>query len=588
MVFACRVWPFLVALALCAQTQFLPLKDVRPGMRGIGRTVFSGDRVEEFQVEILGVMENVWPKQSLILARLSGGPLAKTGILQGMSGSPVYIGGRLAGAVAMSFPFSKEPIAGIRPIEDMLRPGPESRPKPARTQVSLLGRDLTQVFPEPASLMTGGSKLMDIATPITFGGFTRNTLDLFAPRLRALGLDPQQGATAGGRLASRFGKPSDLQPGSMISIELLSGDMSVGADGTVTYIDGQKLYAFGHRLLSVGATELPFARADVLTVLPNLQSSFKISTPKEWMGTITGDRSTAVSGRLGQRAATVPVAISVARSAGEAEKSAYRIEMVNDRFLAPLLVQMCISSVLDATERSMGAASFLVKGEIQFKGAAAPLKIDDMYAGDLNTAMQASLGVAAPLAYALQSGFQSLELKNISLNLEVFDAKRQLTIDRVWPSGREVRPGENVDLGVVLVGENGTEVVRKVTYRVPAGSALGPLYFTVADGAVTNLAEYRQFLSNPPKSVSQLVSFLNGLRTNTRAYVRVWRPAPAYNIEGENFPDPPPSAALILSRSEAAAGNLSPSQNSKLAELEIGAGDMVITGSKTVQVEVKE
>jgi hypothetical protein len=377
----------------------------------------------------------------------------------------------------------------------------------------------------------------------------------------------------------------------MISIELLSGDLSVGADGTVTYIDGQKVYAFGHRLLSVGSTELPFARADVLALLPSLATSFKISTPREWMGTITDDRSTAVFGRLGQRAAMAPLSISVARQPGgnsPGRKSEYRIEMVNDRFLAPLLVQMSVFSALDATERSMGASSFLVKGEIQLKGAAAPLKIDNMYAGDFNTAMQASLGVAVPLAYVMQSGFDSLQLKNISLSLESFDAKRQLRIDQAWPSQREVRPGEKVDLSVVLTSENGREVTRKVSYQVPIGAPLGPLYFTVADGTFTNLTEYRQFLTNPPKSIAQMVSFLNNLRANTRAYVRVWRMRPAYDIEGENFPDPPSSVSLILSRSQTPLGGLLPSQNSKLAELEINAGEMVITGSKTVQVEVKE
>lgn len=577
----------MVAWGLGAQTQFMPLKEVRPGMRGIGKTVFSGTRVEDFQVEILGVMENVWAKQSLILARLSGGPLATTGVMQGMSGSPVYIGGRLVGAVGMAFPFSKEPIAGIRPIEDMLRPTSESPQKTMRAQVSLLDQDLTRAFPEPANVLAGGTKLVDIATPIALGGFTRNTVETFAPKLRALGLECQQGAS-GGR-PTGFGNPSDLQPGSMISVQLLSGDLTAGADGTVTYIDGQKVYAFGHRLLSVGSTNLPFARAGVLALLPNLQSSFKISTPKEWMGAITDDRSTAISGRLGQHAAMVPIAISVARQPGVAAgKSDYHIEMVNDRFLAPLLVQMAIFSALDATERGYGASSFLVKGEMQFKGAAAPLKIDNMYAGDFNTALQASLAVAVPLAYVMQSGFEALQLKSISLNVESYDRKRELQIDQAWTSKREVRPGEKVDLHVILTGENGKEVTRQVIYQVPDGAALGPLYFTVADGNYTNLTEFRQFLTSQPKSVAQMVEFLNGLRGNTHAYVRVWRARPSYDISGESFPDPPPSADLILAKSAPVPLGGAAPQNSKVAELEISAGDMVITGSRTVQVEVRE
>src|SRR5436190_18959284 len=191
-----------MAAALSAQTAFFPLKDIKPGMRGTGRTVFNGDKVEEFQVEILGVLDNIGPKESLILGRLSGGPLEHTGVMQGMSGSPVYIEGKLVGAVAMAFPFAKDPIAGIRPIQDMVRTyttmGPT--PPPALAQRAMLApaeKDLTRFFPKPASVLTGEARMIDIATPLSFGGFSRATLDAFGPQLRALGLEPRQGVTAG-------------------------------------------------------------------------------------------------------------------------------------------------------------------------------------------------------------------------------------------------------------------------------------------------------------------------------------------------------------------------------------------------------
>ncbi len=201
--------PALLALAipLLAQTPapFFHLKDIRPGMRGIGSTVFSGNSVEEFQVEILGILDNIGPKESLILARLSGGPLEHTGVMQGMSGSPVYIDGKLVGAVAMAFPFAKDPIAGIRPIEDMVRrsataaatPPPSATapgPRPRRRAIS----PALSPPPQPAMLRRV-DRMIDIATPLSFGGFTRATLDAFAPQLRALGLEPRQGITAGFR-----------------------------------------------------------------------------------------------------------------------------------------------------------------------------------------------------------------------------------------------------------------------------------------------------------------------------------------------------------------------------------------------------
>ena len=585
---------FGLAAALHAQTALFPLRDVKPGLRGIGKTVFTGNRIEEFQVEILGVLENIGPRQNLILARLSGGPLEKTGVLQGMSGSPVYIDGKLAGAVALAFPFAKEAITGIRPIEEMVRvtdaAGGQPPSRIARNQASLASlfaaRDLTRIFPRRPELAAGGDKLLDIATPVSFAGFTRATLDRFAPQLRALGLEPAQGFSAGGPADLRMGDPSALQPGSMISVQLMTGDMSIGADGTVTYVDGNRIYAFGHRFLAVGSTALPFTRSEVLALLPVVSTSFKISAPKELMGAILQDRDTAIAGELGHAADMAPVSISVSR-AGKRRES-YQMRMVNDRFLSPLLVQMAVFSTIDATERTLGASSFRVTGEIEFQGFAAPLKLNNMYASDTGSAMVASLSTAIPLAYVLQSGFDALQVKKVALDIESFDEKKQFQIDSVYAGRREVRPGEKVELTTLLIGENGTELARKIEYQVPLGIPPGPLCFTVADGMTTNLTEFRQVVGAQPKSISQLISTVNHLRANTKAYVRVWRPEPDFQLEGEDFPDPPPSVALILAGSQGALGSITQTRNSKLAELEIGAGDSVVNGSKTIQVEVKE
>jgi hypothetical protein len=588
---------FAMAAAMHAQTAFFPLKDIKPGLRGIGKTVFSGNRIEEFQVEVLGVLENIGPKQNLILARLSGGPLAETGVLQGMSGSPVYIDGKLAGAVALAWPYAKEAITGIRPIEEMVRVTEAGRTS-APTQIArngpslasmLAAKDLTSLLPgrlEPANLDGRDAKLLDIATPVSFAGFTRATLDSFAPQLRALGLEPAQGFSGGGPSSPHMGDPSTLKPGSMISVQLMTGDLSIGADGTVTYIDGNKIYAFGHRFLAVGSTALPFTRSQVLALLPAMTASFKISAPGETMGAILQDRNTAIAGELGRAAAMAPVEISVSRGGKRLDN--YRMEMVNDRFLSPLLVQMAVFNTIDATERSVGASSFRVIGEIEFQGSSAPLKVNNMYAADTGSSMIASLSTAIPLAYVLQSGFEALEVKKVALDIESFDAKKQFQIDSVSVGRHEVRAGGKVELTTMLAGENGAELPRTIVYQVPQGITPGPLYFTVADGMTTNLAEFRQILGAQPKSISQLISTVNSLRANTKAYVRVWRPEPAFQLEGTDLPDPPPSVAMILAGSQGAFGSVTQTRNSKVAELEFSAGDSVITGSKTIQVEVKE
>jgi hypothetical protein len=215
--------------------------------------------------------------------------------------------------------------------------------------------------------------------PLSFGGFTRSTLETFAPQLRALGLEPRQAVSSAGKLDAAMGNPADLKPGSMISVQLLSGDYNVGADGTVTYIDGNRVYAFGHRFLDVGATSLPFARSDVIALLPNTNTSFKLSAAREWMGSIGYDGNTGIAGEFGKRAATVPVSVAVTREGKRIDT--YQMQMVNDPLLSPLLVQMAVLSAIDATERTVGAATLRISGEMQFQNAPAPVKIDNIFPG---------------------------------------------------------------------------------------------------------------------------------------------------------------------------------------------------------------
>jgi hypothetical protein len=570
---------FLVSLILTAiigapfatgQISIYPLRDVRAGQHAIGKTVFQGNKIEEFQVEILGVLENVGPRQSIILARLSGGPLQETGVMQGMSGSPVYMDGRLVGAVALAFNFSKEPIAGIRPIEEMLAVGDPAQP------------EARKVASNSDSL---ASKLIDIATPVSFSGFTAGTLDQFAPQLKKLGLEPRQGVSSGGKLPSQLGAAASLRPGDMIAVELLSGDMSIGAEGTVTAVDGKSIYAFGHQFMSVGNTELPFARAEVLTLLPNLSSSFKIASPLEWMGAITQDRSTSIYGELGRKADTVPVAITVRD--GRRAPLAYHMQMIQDRVLSPYILQTAVYSAMDATERTLGLASYSLRGGVEFVSGAPPLKLDNSYAGDFNVPLQASSGVASPLASILGAGFDALKIKSINLEIEASEHKRFLQVDQITASPKQVHPGGSVELAVMFTGENGVEVQKSVHYRVPIGAPSGALNFTVSDGSLTNALDYQQLSSAPPKSPTQLVSILNNLRPNTNAYVRVWRTDPAFQVQGQDLPNPPPSVGLILAKAQAAQGVWVP-RGSKIDELQIPTGDVVVSGSKTAQVEVTE
>src|SRR5215471_922350 len=553
------------AAMLSAAPVIFPLKDVRPGQTGVGKTVFSGSKVEEFQVEVLGVLENIGPRQSIILARLAGGPLAGTGVMQGMSGSPVYIDGKLAGAVALAFPQAKEAIAGIRPIEEMLRVTPDVKGQPPATVAR-------------QRYVSGDLRLEEIATPVSFSGFTASALEQFAPRLRELGLDPRQGVSGGGNPPDRLGDPSKLEPGSMISVSLMSGDLNIGADGTVTYIDQDRLYAFGHRFLATGPTDLPFARAEVLALLPNLASSFKISQAKEWMGTITEDRDTAISGLTGRRAGMSPMEIHVGRNV-------YRMSVIQDRVMTPLVTQMAVFSAIDAPERSVGAATYSIRGRAEFDGGS--LKLDNVYSGDVNVATFASVGVATPLSYALGSGFDAFRLKNLTLEVAPLATKNQMQIaDLAAP--RRARPGDDVELNIVLTGENGAETVKKSRYRIPVGAPAGPLYVTVSDAATANLAEVQTAMGSPARSPEQVLQLLNGLRSNTNAYIRFWRADMNFTADGRDLPGLPASLAIIFGKAQGGASGSGLTRGAKMAEIAIPAGDNVVTGSKTIQIEVRE
>jgi hypothetical protein len=555
----------------------LPLRDIRAGMQGVGKTVFSGDRVEEFQAEILGVLENSGPKQSIILARLSGGPLGKTGVMQGMSGSPVYVGGKLIGAVALAFTFATEPIAGIRPIEEMFDAASSPAPRAATPRAEF-------AFSEK------GGKLVELATPVSFSGFSRLAIERFGPELRKLGLEPMQGALGGGGSnppSDTPGDPRRIQPGSMISVQLMTGDMAVGADGTVTHVDGNRLYAFGHRFLAGGPSALPFARAEVLALLPNLTTSFKISAAREQMGVITQDRNAAIAGNFGKGPPMVPVTISVRGPQGPLRT--YKMQMVHDRTFAPLLTQMAIFSAIDGSERTLGQGSFTVRGTLEFEGGLPPVKLDNAFTSDVNAPALTAVYTSIPVTYLLGAGFDDLRMKSINLEIEGSDVRKGYQLDQAWLPVNEAHAGDTLELHLSLSGDNGTELFRKVPYKLPVGLAAGPLYITVSDGMTANFSELVQIAGSKSRTPGQVIGVLNSLRPNNKLTVKIWRPEPAYQIPGSELPAPPASVGLILTRMQTAGSlPIATGRGAKITEFDVDLGAYVASGAKTIQVEVKE
>jgi hypothetical protein len=595
--------------------RFLPLDQVHPGMKGVGRTVFSGDKIDEFQVEILGVLENIAPRQSAILARVSGGPIEKTGVMAGMSGSPVYIDGKLIGALSFTFPFASEALAGITPIQQMVDIFDKTDPvridpikievssvAPHRTVGMVLGNSgfnpwqaVARSFPVQPAMVRGeiqiqqlsGQNLSFLETPVFFSGFSPLAVQRFGEAFKGSGMQliPASALTLGSG-SGKLADGSDIQPGSSIAVQLVRGDLGVGASaiGTVTFRDGDKIYAFGHPWLSVGPVELPFTKAKVITLAPNLQSSFKIAVPTELAGSITQDRSLGVYGVVGLQPKLIPLTINLYSSRNR--KEVYKYEVVNDRFLTPYLTNFLVFNTITSNERALGDSTLMVQGTINVKGQP-EIKIENLFSSDSNAQAYASLAVVQPLMYVLGSGFSGVDVESITLDITSKDEKRTATLDRVWAERTEVRAGETINLSAYLRTESGEEHVERIPLVIPNDLPAGPLLVTVSDGAtLMNLETRIMRQSFVPKDLDQLIRAINNIRKNDRMYVRLQRPEPAVILRGEELSSLPPSFNAVVASDRTSSSSLLPMRSSNLYEFELPSTSLVITGVRRLTLDL--
>ena len=567
----------VLILASCllgqASPPIFPLSDVRPGLKGVGRTIFEGDKIEEFQVEILGVLKNVIaPQRDLILARLSGGPLATTGVISGMSGSPVYVDGKLVGAVSRSFPLSKEAIAGITPIEEMLTVVPSpvvasahvSPPEGFRiANVSGGSPDQSRVIVDenaaqnlaPLPEGRGTASFSSLLLPLRFGGFSSAAVDLFAPQLRRLGLEPMQGGVISGGAQETPPSPTDLEPGSMISLLLVRGDMDLNIDCTVTLRQGNNLYACGHQVLAEGPAQFPFAPAHVLVVVPSIASSFKVDAPGAVVGTIQQDRFDAIYGQVGGRIPRmIPVHLHMDTTLNR--KSNYSFEMIDEPFLSPILLNLAVTSALGVTERSIGTSTLNVKAQIHLADSQS-VALEDVLSGDVGTMAMVGATVATPLAMLMSSGFPDLKVQDIDLSIDSLDEKRSATIEQVWSTKSEVRPGDHLEVTALIRLPWGATMTEKIPVDVPESITDKMLSLVVGGGANINALEFRfSALGGTARDSQQLVHALNRMRRNNRAYALLMAPQRSFVMQGDEYPSPPPSLVQTFLADPAATSSV--------------------------------
>lgn len=603
---------FVVASGLDGQSRTFPVDELKAGMVGVGRTVFEGDRLDEFEVHILGVLRNViGPRRNLILARLAGGPLANTGVIAGMSGSPVYIDGRLVGAVSYSLgQFSKEPIAGITPIGEMTEAATFAAPRRTAARVELqmpltpesLRASLRQAFTwarpfadSPADVQvfggTGlsaglGTLLRPIATPLTLGGFDAGVIDPIASAFNDQGFVPVMAGSAVAALPQGNGAapaPRPLRPGDPVGVALMSGDLEIGATGTVTDVEGSRVYAFGHPFYGLGPTQFPMTRAYVHALLPSLANSMKIASTGEVIGTVQQDRATTIAGTLGPGPALVPVRISLTSDRGT--KKTFNMAMVNDQLFTPLLAYLSIVNTLASYERQNGAASYIVRGSASVRKYG-NVAFEDLFSGD-QPSVGAAAYVVAPINVLLRNAFEDVELERLDLEIDASEQPRSATLERVWIDGNRVKAGTKVDLKVLLRTYRGEEITRTVAVDIPP-SARGQVSIMVADGTRLSQWEARELQVQPlqTRDLNQMLRVLNNARKNNRLYIRLLGRDRGAVVKGESLSSLPPSVLAVL-ESDRNGGSFRPLQNAVLGEWDI-ATEHAVNGSRTLSLPIEE
>jgi hypothetical protein len=591
--------------ASAAAVESIPIEQIRPGMVGEGRTVFSGETIESFKVTVLGVLRNYGPNQNLILAELEGGPLSHTGVIAGMSGSPVYVDGKLIGAVSYAFPFAKDPIAGITPFQEMVdaTSTPTTRRAAVAPEFPLTPEKLAAIAPprpEPVRLqglsLTGvdrltphlGKLLAPIATPAAMVGFSPESFETVAPLLRQFGIEPVMG---GGMVVSTASaaqpraEPPKMAPGGSIGVGLVTGDLQIAAGGTVTHVDtaSGEVYAFGHPLFNLGPIEYPMTRSEVQVVLPSLMNSTKMASSGETIGTWVQDRATAIKGVLSVRPRMIPMHVSVQTSRGQ-EKS-YDLEIVNDELFSPVLAYASLISILQSTERQFGSQTVKVSAWVETTSDRR-INIEDVFA-DQQAAVSASAMVAAPLAFLLTNDFENVTLREIRVQVEASEQPQTARLLRAWLSTDEVAPGGKVTLKLLLRSYRGEEILESVDVEIPPYVRSGSLRLMVADADTLSSVERREARQEfVPKDMDQLVRAINSLRRNNRLYVRLSRVnASGAIVAGEYLTSLPPSVINVLEDDDSSSG-FTPISSSTFWEHEI-VTDFSVTGARILPLEVK-
>jgi len=581
--------------------------DLRPGMQATAWTVFSGTTPEPVPIEIIGLWKNAWgPRQDVILAKM-GGKAIRTNVAGGMSGSPVYIDGKLLGAVALRLSvFSPDAICGITPAELMLeiKDFDQSRPAASRTPDKVVARNeaavpgdlLAQAVAAGASpnLPQQAPLMVPIDTPLVFSGFHENVLGAFGPLFQQLGITAVMG---GGATSTTYtakpvaGWQNSLRPGDPVAGVLVSGDMSITGLGTVTYNDGQHVLAFGHPFFDLGPVDMPMSKGEVLMTLASAFQPNKFANATDIVGAVHQDRHSGIMGVLGQEAAMIPVTVNV-RSYAENNtvysRKELRFNVFEQQKWTPYLMMVTLFNSLSELNESKDEATYRLTGDVEMNSGP----------GLSLSTMQASgeMPMPAPMVLAGWWGdkFNRLYLnavnppniKKVTVNVDLLPERRVASIENAWLANSEVRPGDEVALKVFVRPYRGEEIARNFTLKIPAGLAKGEHKIVLSDAETINRMQTVAGLVNHYMDQPQTVSLINQERSNNRLYVSLLESSPTAYYEDKTLPSVPASMLNVMEAGRASSHSIVTSPESASEQMSLPF-DYVINGSYTLKITVK-
>jgi len=537
-----------LASDLSLKTKILPLSQIHAGMRGVAYTVFEGTKPEPMEVEVLGVLKDVnGPKGDVILVRLHGPKVEYTGVVAGMSGSPVYIDGKLVGALAFRIgEFSKEPIAGVTPIQEMLEISELDRSKPNDIQpASAKAPQVTTKTASPgvASAPAGYKDyLTPIETPLVFTGFSDQAFQRFASQFHAAGIVPVMGA---GSVSPDEKQPEPLVPGSSISAVLVRGDMNIAATCTVTYLDASHLLACGHPLMQFGNVNLPMDKAEVLATLPSPANAFKIVNTTEQVGAFVQDRHNGILGVFNKQPQMIPVTLSIH---GVTSPKTFHYEVLDNSKLTPLAMMATVFSALQGVNEYGEDTTYRLEGRIKVNGYP-EVELRDMFApgdGGQPTGVMVALSLGDCFSRIFDNSYEVPNLRSVDLSFDLVNDRRSARLESARTDVTEARPGDEVMVEAVLRPYRGERIVRRIPIRVPTSSSKGALRILVSDGDTLDRIRSSGLPMGRQLDLGSIIAVLNKEHSNDRLYVSLLEADPEAMVQDKVMPSLPLSVMNVM------------------------------------------